>query len=131
MDLKIKVFKKNKLQKAANIILDNHLYIKGWDLEPTVRIIADLVDDTFDRIAIAYLGKKPVGCAVHTNQYYMNQNWIMCFVDEDHRKDGIGLELVKAFKVPLFNYGYGSDGSVTFWRKTVKACKEEFSIETV
>lgn len=116
------VIKTDNPKKLAKDCLDNHLYVKGWNLVKhletiyyfTNKELKSLNINPYD-IAVAYFGKVPVGVMTLSDQYFNT------FIKGEYRKKGIGTALYKRMieitkrdykNIPMIK---GSKGSMEFF----------------
>lgn len=113
---KVKVYSGNDVAQGADLALKSRLYVSGWQLSYTLGAMRAR-PKTDDKIAILFDEQEPVAVAVH------NYNSIQVFCRKKKRRQGNGTQVVNALLregVKHPHYDQGIDGSMTFFKKTIK-----------
>lgn len=126
---------RHDLRMAAEIAIENRLYVRGWTLKKSLtslifyaskgRILRGI------EIHMAYMNNIPVGiifARIGLPKY--KKHFVSVFVLPAFRRCGIGKLLIKnAVVLPDYTISYteGIKGSITFFRKCQKTLTEEQS----
>ena len=89
MKATIKIFNGKNLSLGAEIALEYHLYVDGWDLVDDLEHLKLLKGKKLEnkQVAIAYIEGLPVGCGVTIDDLFM------VFVNPDMRRLGLAKSL--------------------------------------
>lgn len=109
--MKVIVYEGVTLSEGAELCLNARLYVSGWDLRPTMARMRDRGATHPGKIAVAFVGERPVALCLHDG------HMLMAFCRDDHRRRGFGSACMKALGRPEGSWaGEGIYGSTEFWK---------------